>query len=493
MTITAVVLAVVAAAAVAAAAWALTAMRAARTELDQLSHYDRLTGLPNRSVLHQALDELLRDARRTKARVTVISVQLRSFAALNETYGHEVGDELMMGVARRLRKAQRSGDRLVRYGGPQFVVMCPGIGDGPRALDRAQDFLAAIAPPFSIREDHIRIAANAGVVISDDRYASAEDLLLDAAMALHDAESAGPDEVALHDHSQRTRMSPSNAEHRLRQALDNGEFWLAYLPVVSLVDRRVVGVEALLRWSNPDRGLVNPEDFLKALDDTGLIVPVGEWVLREASRQNKDWQDRFPSLDLTTTVNMSARQLGQADFSDTVATIVAETGVEPRRLCLELTEGALARDLETAWMVLRQTKQIGIQLALDDFGTGFSSLGTLRRFSLDSIKIDRSFVAHITASAEDEAIVEHIVRLAHALGMVPIAEGVESGQQAERLAALGCDAAQGYHFSQPKPAEEIEVLFTSGTPEGAVAPAVQRAPAPQMAKTPDATPEPTSP
>jgi diguanylate cyclase (GGDEF)-like protein len=454
-------LAVLAIAAAALALFSRRELQRARIELDQLSYYDRLTGLPNRSVLHQALDELLRDARRTKARVAVISIELRSFATINETYGHEVGDELMVAVARQLRRAQRSGDRLVRYGGPQFVVLCPDISDSGRATKRAEEFLAAISPAFEIREDNIRVAANAGIVLTDQDYASADDLLLDAAVALHDAVEDGAGAVSIYDHSLRARMTPSNAEHRLRQALDDDEFTLLYLPVVSLRDGRILGVEALLRWSNPDRGLVNPADFLKALDDTGLIVPVGEHVLREAARQALAWQHEHPDRRLTTTVNLSPRQLGQADLYDKVQEILADVGVEPGRICLEITEGALVRDLESAWLMLRNAKQLGVQLALDDFGTGYSSLSYLRRFRLDALKIDRSFVRSMAQSREDEAIVAHIIGLAQALGMVPVAEGVETAEQAKRLTRLGCDAAQGFHFAEPQTAAQISELLAA--------------------------------
>jgi diguanylate cyclase (GGDEF)-like protein len=435
--------------------------RAARSqaELDQLSHYDRLTGLPNRTVLHQALDELLRDARRTKARVAVISIELRGFSTVNETYGHETGDELMAAVAQRLRRAQRSGDRLVRYAGPQFVVMCPEVSDGVRARRRAEEFLSALGTPLQIRDDNIRVTANAGLAISDRSHASAEALVFDATMALRDAEAEGPGAISLHDHSIGRALSPSKAEHRLREALANDEFGLLYLPVVSLPGQEIIGVEALLRWSNPDRGLVNPADFLAALDDTGLIVPVGEWVLAEAARQSAAWSRSFPDRNLTTTVNLSARQLGQADFLDRLTALVDDAGAAPGSLCLEITEGSLVGELDPTWLVLRHAKQAGFRLALDDFGTGHSSLESLRHYALDMLKIDRTFVSHLGESPEDEAIVHHIVGLAHALGMVPVAEGVETPAQVAMLASIGCDAAQGFLFSTPQPAERITELL----------------------------------
>ena len=447
--------AVVAVAAVVVAARARASASSAQAALDQLSHYDRLTGLPNRSVLHQGLDELLRDARRTKARVAVISIELRAFAAINATYGHETGDELMAAVARRLRKAQRSGDRLVRYGGPQFVVMCPDISDATRARRRADEFLGVLAEPFQMRDDNIRVAANAGIAVSDRSYTDAEALVYDATVALADAATAGPGSVSVFDHSLRTAMSPSNAEHRLRTALERGEFELRYLPIVSLSDRQVIGVEALLRWSNPDRGLVNPGDFLKSLDDSGLIVPVGEWVLAEAARQSERWRREFPERDLVTTVNISSRQLGQADFVERVRAILEEEGADPTRLCFEVAEESLAGEIESAWVVLREIRQLGVRLSLDDFGVGHSSLDSLRRFRLDMLKIDRTFVEHLTESSEDSAIVRHIIDLSHAVGMVPVAEGVESAAQADALAALGCDAAQGFTFATPQTVDEL--------------------------------------
>jgi diguanylate cyclase (GGDEF)-like protein len=456
------ILAVITVAAVVMASRSSIQARRARAVIARLDNVDPLTGLANRNQLRTQLDQLLKDSRRSASRVAVISIELNRFGYLNETYGHEVGDALMVAAGGALADQLHSDEMLVRYSGPQFVVAAPDIPDPSIAMDRARQILDALERAYQIGPDRIRLSANAGLVLTDQQYASADDVLLDSHVALQHAMREGAGVIALFDSSMRSRYSPSAAEHRLREALDRGQFWLLYLPVVRVSDNRLAGAEALLRWADPETGLVTPSHFLESLEETGLILPVGAWVLREACRQAKEWDDLAPGSAFEVTVNVSPRQLLQSDFLETVQEALDESGVDPGRMCLELTEGSLLRDVESAWSMLREVKALGLRLALDDFGTGSSSLSYLRRFRLDSLKIDSAFVAPIVDSREDEAIVQQLIGLAHALGMEATAEGVETHDQLKVLQRLGCDQAQGYYFSTPQPPDVIERMLAKG-------------------------------
>jgi diguanylate cyclase (GGDEF)-like protein len=437
--------------------------RASRAQriIDQLERIDPLTGLPNRDQLVVQLDQVLRDAQRTTSRVAVVALELHRFAYLNETYGHEVGDALLAAVSRVLAGQTRSDELVVRYGGPQFVVVIPETPDPAVARQRAAQLLDAIQRSYPIGPDRIRLRAHAGVVITDQQVTTVDDVLLDVHVALQAAIDEQTGEVSLFDASMRSRFSPSAAEHRLREALDRDEFWLVYLPVVELRDGKLTGVEALLRWEDRETGVTSPGYFLRSLEETGLILPVGAWVLREACRQARAWSDALPGRDFEVTINISPRQLIQSDFVDLMRTTLDESGVDPARISIELTEGTLL-DLEGAWSTLRDVRKLGVKLAVDDFGTGSSSLAYLRRFRLDSLKIAREFVTPLGESREDEAIVQQLIGLAHALDMRAIAEGVETAAQAELLRELGCDAAQGYHFASPQPPDVMSGLLERG-------------------------------
>lgn len=456
------ILAVITAAAVVMAVRSSQQVSRARSVISRLDNLDPLTGLANRNQLRARIDQLLKDSRRSASRVAIISFELNRFSYLNETYGHEVGDALMIAAAGALADQTHTGELLVRYGGPQFVIAVPSVPDPNIAMERARQILDALERAYQIGPDRIRLSANAGVVLTDQHYASADDVLLDSHVALQHAISDSPGTIALFDSSMRSRFSPSAAEHRLREALDRGEFWLLYLPVVRVADNQIVGAEALLRWADPESGLVTPVHFLESLEETGLIIPVGAWVFREACRQAKTWDDALPGRDFEVTINVSPRQLLQSDFVETFAEAISESHVEPSRMCLELTEGSLLRDVESAWSTLREVKGLGVRLALDDFGTGSSSLSYLRRFRLDSLKIDGAFVATVDKSREDQAIVQQLVGLAHALGMRAVAEGVESSEQLRTLQELGCDLAQGYYFSTPQPPDVILRMLEKG-------------------------------
>jgi diguanylate cyclase (GGDEF)-like protein len=431
-----------------------------RTSLHALSRRDTLTGLHNRQFLGEGFDVLLDEARRRNARIAVLFVDLTGFKQVNDTYGHAVGDQLMIAVADRLAKAIGPDDVVIRYGGDEFVVLCPEVTNGPAAERVAKRLIRVIETPYESGDELLHVSACIGIALTEERCTRPDEVLRDADAAMYQARERGAGAYAMFDRSMRDAITPSTAERKLREALENGEFKLFYQPIVSLWTKRMVGVEALLRWEDPGRGVVSPDEFVGALEDTGLIVPVGSWVIEEACRQAHRWQVDFPDRPpLSVKVNVTARQLAQTDFADTLRHALEVTGVDPDRICIEFTEGAIMQDLTTSWTSLREVKSLGMTLALDDFGTGYSSLSYLRRFSLDLLKIDKTFIDGIGTSREDETIVEHVVAMAKALGIVTVAEGVETEQQADLLRSISCDLAQGYYFSHPQPPHVIDRLM----------------------------------
>ena len=443
---------------------AVTGQRAAtraHRDLDRVTHFDVLTGLPNREQLDGALAGLLNGKERPLG--GVILIQLARFEVVNDTHGHEVGDGLLVAVADQLQASLVDGERLFRFIGPEFVVVAPAAADTRSAERRAGELQEVLRRPFRVGSDLVRVATNAGVTVLDARQTTPRDVLAEATTALQQAHHAGPETAVVFDLSMRPTLSPTGTARRLQVALENDEFWVLYLPVVTLGDQQIVGVEALLRWADPERGLVSPNEFLGLLEDSGLITPVGDWVIEQACRQNLAWQKAFPERELLTTINVSPKQLARSDFMDRLLATVAETGCAPDRICLELTEGMVMRDVEASWRMLREAKDAGIKLALDDFGTGYSSLSYLRRFDLDVLKIDRAFVSGIAESREDAAITQQLIALAHSLDIAPVAEGVDSIEQATTLHGMGCDFAQGYYFSPPQPVSAIEAMLAKGT------------------------------
>lgn len=443
----------------------LSTRRAARVgaELDRRAKADTLTGLPNRIVFEADLEGAVEEARRSGRRLTVLMFELNRFAVINETYGHEIGDDLMKSVVSQI-KGVNPAEALYRYSGPQFGIICDGIATAEAARAKANALQGSLSVPFKVARDTIRVTASIGFTVTDPGPRSWSEVLEDAVVALREANERGVGSVVAYEMSQRGRISPATADKRLRTALEQGQFSLLYMPLVTLWDNSLVGAEALLRWADPERGgaIIAPGEFIKALDETGLIVPVGAWVLGEACRQTARWQEEFAGRDLTTTVNVSPAQLAHPDFPEILSAAIADSGADPERLCLEITEMTVIRDVEAAWASMREVKKLGVQLALDDFGTGYSSLAYMRQFELDVLKIEPSFVKGLGSSREDEAIVQQIVGLAHSLGMTAVAEGVDSAIQAETLKSLTCDLAQGYYYSQPQPVDVVERMIRKG-------------------------------
>ena len=432
-------------------------------------HRDPLTGLPNRVLLYDALYRGLTRYRVNGDKLAVLFLDLDRFKRINDGFGHDVGDELLVAVAQRLSEVVRSGDMVARVGGDEFVMVCGNITTTEDAEVIADRLVLALGVPFFLSgERHFSVTASIGIALGDSQ-ATPEGLLKEADAAMYRAKAETRGGHATFDGSMRVNLQKRLAmEFRLHQALDRGEFHLQYQPVIALDSETIAGFEALLRW-NSDTGRVSPAEFIPILEETGLIVPVGTWVLEEACRQARVWQ-RLSGAPLTMAVNVSARQLANADFADVVLGVLDRTGLEPENLCLEITEATLMEDVVAAWSSLRRLKGIGVQLAIDDFGVGYSSLNHLKSFALDHLKIDQSFVRGVQESPEDAAIVATVIDLARALGLQVIAEGIETPGQLAALKALGCEFAQGYYFTRPQPPAEIERLLASQTTALAEAP-----------------------
>ena len=398
---------------------------------------DSLTGLPNRRSLPAWYQRGITRAIEDASHMAVLFVDLDHFKAVNDTHGHDIGDQLLVEVGQRLRSAVRPSDRVVRYGGDEFVILGNDVVVAPAATRLAERIIAALQVPFELCGQHIEISASVGIAVVDAHSASMDEVLSSADAAMYEAK--GPRHRPLrggqtpsrdHQVGRRTRQDKD-----LREALEQRSVRAA-LPAGRRRLRRVDGrAEALIRWNHPERGLVFPGEFIQDLEDSGLIVPVGAWVLEEVCRQAREWQDAFPDKKFKVKVNVSASQLAQADFGDVITAALRNTGVRPERICFEITESALMHDVAGAWATLRQAKDRGITLALDDFGTGYSSLNHLRRFNLDYLKIDKSFVDGLGQSQEDTAIIEHVIGLSHALGLKVVAEGIEQELSTKSCAA----------------------------------------------------------
>ncbi len=462
----------------AAAGVALTLSWRRRTDWSRVEHTlstragrDPLTGLVDRVGLTERLSAGLGASRTpTASKPAVLFCDLDRFRRINETYGHACGDTLLVAAGQRFANALRNGDTIGRLDGDKFVVICPVVSTS-EAAEIANRLLSTLENPFAVGGHTVRVTASIGVAVADGSTADPEILLRDADHAMVQAKRDGRERAVLFSSSMRRRATVDSVD-QLRKALDDGQFRLVYQPVVSGFDGSIVGVEALLRWDHPDLGVVAPADFIPLLEESGLIVDAGTWVLREACRQAAEWTQAFPELGLRVTVNVSARQLAEPDFRQTVGGALAAAGLRPPLLCLELTEGTLLLDTVAAWARLREVKLLGVRLALDDFGTGFSSLSFVRQFSVDMIKIDRSFVQGVTMNAEDRAIVAAVAGLANGLGLECVAEGVETKEQAVELRALGCSLLQGHLSGPPAPPEQITAaLAVENERRGFIAPA----------------------
>ena len=437
--------------------------REAETRLVHQAYHDPLTDLPNRALLLDRLGQALARAGRRDETVGVLFLDLDRFKLVNDSLGHPAGDRLLIEVAARLGGCARPGDTVARLGGDEFVVLLDGLAETAEAGKVADQVAEALEAPFALGEHDVAVTASIGVALAGPGQAGPSELLRDADVALYRAKERGKARYAVFDPGMGAGVRQRAAlEADLRWALERGELRLAYQPLVELATGRVAAAEALARWAHPERGPVPPAEFIPLAEDTGLIVPLGRWVLDEACRQARAWAEEHADPPVVA-VNLSARQFQHPDLVEDVAEALLRSGLSPRLLELELTESAVMADPEAAVATLRQLKGLGTGLAIDDFGTGYSSLGYLRRFPLDLLKIDKAFVAGLGRIAEDAAIVEAVVGLAHTLGLRVVAEGVETADQAARLRGLGCELAQGYLFGKPVTPEELGALLAKVT------------------------------
>ncbi|MBW8717448.1 MAG: EAL domain-containing protein [Variovorax paradoxus] len=438
---------------------------------DTLKHqatHDPLTGLPNRALLEDRLRQAISYADRYGRLMTVVFINLDGFKRINDSLGRKGGDELLKVMAERMARCLRSVDTVVRTGGDEFVIILyDQPGDGTDIAPALRKLLETIAQPARIGSQAVQLTGSMGVATYPADGADADALLMNADAAMSHAKASGRNNFEFYAAEMSGAIRDELAlREGLRHALARSEFHLAYQPQLDMESGRVTGVEALIRWQHPERGLVSPAQFIPLAEETGLIVPIGEWVLRTACFQNKAWQDAgLPPF--IVSVNVSARQFRERTLIAQVALALRDSGLEPRLLELELTESLVMEDLDKALQSMKALRAMGVQLSIDDFGTGYSSLSALKRFPIARLKIDQSFVRDIPGDEEDKAIAKTIIALGHELNLKVIAEGVETEQQLEFLRAHGCDEMQGYLFSRPVPPAELAALVRMRAGEAA--------------------------
>jgi diguanylate cyclase (GGDEF)-like protein/PAS domain S-box-containing protein len=428
----------------------ISSIKQSQQQLEYLANYDALTGLGNRNLFYTRLKVGIDKASRHRRQLAVVFVDLDNFKVINDTLGHDVGDVLLSEIARRIKTCVRQEDVVCRLGGDEFTVYIEDFVDAQALVGTAQRLTQAVSEPCHITGHDIFVTASVGISVYPNDGKTMSELLKNADTAMYKAKEQGKNGFQFFREDMNARAFERLVfVSGLRRALERGEFRLVYQPQVQLADRQVQGAECLLRWSHPDMGEVSPGSFIPVAEETGLIVPIGEWVFREVCRQLREWG----GASVRVSVNVSARQFRQPDLVDVIARSLKEAGLRPQALTVEITESALIDDPETAAATLGRLKDMGLTISLDDFGTGYSSLSYLKRFPIDCLKIDRAFVRDIATDPDDAAIVTAIITMAQSLKLEVVAEGVETQQQVDFLRARGCYAAQGYFFSKPLPAD----------------------------------------
>ena len=442
------------------------ARRQAEERVHHLAHYDELTGLPNRSMFNQRLNHALVQARRHSKPLAILFVDLDRFKNINDTLGHEAGDRVLEEVAQRLLGCLREGDTVGRLGGDEFVVLIEELAEPMHVAAVAQKILAAVVKPFIVGVQEFNITASIGISTYPDDSEDMQGLLKNADISMYRAKAQGKNNYQFYSAVMNVHTIERLAlESGLRRALERDEFVLYYQPKVDIRSGRITGMEALVRWQQREAALISPGQFIALAEETGLIVPIGEWVLRTACARNQSWREQgMPALRMA--VNLSARQFAHVNLLQDVARALNETGLDPAALEFEITESLVMHDPEGAVKLLSRLKDMGIHLSIDDFGTGYSSLSYLKRFPLDSLKIDGSFIRDIPGDADDCAITRAIIAMAHSLRLKVIAEGVETEEQLSFLREHGCDEMQGYRFSGPLAEDEFLRLLQNGVASG---------------------------
>jgi diguanylate cyclase (GGDEF)-like protein len=418
-------------------------------EIRHRALHDELTGLPNRTLFNDSLQQVL--DRLDGNLCALLFMDLNEFKVVNDSLGHEAGDELLVVVARRLLACLRSGDTAARFGGDEFTVLLHRVTEVRDAVHVAERITTALESSLKLRGREVFISTSVGIALSEDGDGTADTLLRNADVAMYEAKKKDNANYEVFDAEMHTEaLERLELENDLRHAIYEGGLRVYYQPKVRLSTGRIIGMEALVRWEHPERGWISPEKFIASAEETGLIVPLGRWVLREACRQAHEWRERHPSVTpLVTSVNLSIKQFTQPDLLQELSELLQETKLDPQRLQLEITESTVMEDVRYAIDLLQKLRRLGVELAIDDFGTGYSSLTSLQRFPVNELKIDKVFIDGLGNNAQDLAIAKLVIDLAHAVGARATAEGVETADQLARLQGIGCDQAQGYYFAKP--------------------------------------------
>ena len=439
----------------------LTDLKLAEHALAHQAVHDTVTGLANRALLLDRVTQSLLRLERLPGRIAVLFIDLDYFKVINDTMGHDAGDKVLVEVARRLQNVSRRTDTVARFGGDEFVILCDKLRLDEDVRVVSERVVTALAVPMTVDGREVSISGSIGIVVNDDPYALADDLIRDADAAMYQAKERGRGRFQFFDPALRDRAMARHAlEADLRHALERRQLRLYYQPLFSLVDKNLIGVEALIRWDHPTRGLLDPEEFVPLADERGFIVAIGGWVLDEACRQLAEWTAAGGDR-LTMAVNISPREFTAPDFVGQVEQTLLKHRVEPSLLCLEMTETALLAETGEVGNVFTRLSALGVRLALDDFGTGYSALTHLRHFTVDMLKIDRSFVERLGSDDRDRRIVGAVAAMAHALGMTIVGEGIESPDQLTDLQRLGCDEGQGFLLARPQSAADMTVLLAA--------------------------------
>jgi diguanylate cyclase (GGDEF)-like protein/PAS domain S-box-containing protein len=434
--------------------------------LKQQAFHDSLTNLANRALFMDRLQHALARSSRGSSSLAVLFLDLDNFKVINDSLGHEVGDQLLIAVSSRLQEGLRPGDTLARLGGDEFTVLLEDVTNVSDAMRVAERITEVLRTPITVAGHEIFVGTSIGIALNTGEASTPSDLVREADMAMYKAKVGGKSRYEVFNPSMHAyAVQRLQLQSDLHRAIERRELRVHYQPKVQFTSEMIEGMEALVRWEHPERGLLAPDEFIALAEETGLIVPIGRWVLEEACKQLSEWQEKYPGVrHWTMSVNLSAKQLQQPQLIKEVAEVLRATTLDPARLVLEITESALMVDESSTTATLQALKNLGVRLAMDDFGTGYSSLSFLRNFPVAIIKIDKSFIREMGRDTSEAAIVSGVVNLAHALHLQVVAEGIETPEQLNQLKALECDVGQGFYFGKPLPTNEANDVYLRNTP-----------------------------